>query len=298
MNKNKSSLPKIKSCLESGLRLDGRSLTERRNFLLQESERLQTNSLYGCRIQNPETGNWIYFSLTGRIEREEPEIKLQIEYPESVDGQKSKKRVNRRDTQIAKIFNFSMNPQAKRFFDISGDQIESSAQDAQSSELKSLIEALLLSKLDLSSLKLDSYSCSWHLTLNIFSLSPLALHDLDYLLFGLSHLLISVKMPLLSVSFNALSKQFTFEVLSDTFSLFEKKDLPTIFLIGEVQGNLLVDLTSEELQVVDSLYVASFRKNGVLREIQKVDGKPVQMGIVNRVLLMTRKLILDESLSS
>ena len=175
MNSNKSSLPKIKLCLESGLRLDGRSLTDRRNFVLEESERLQTNSLYGCRIQNPETGNWIYFSLTGRIEREDPDIKLQIEYPQSVDGQNYQIRTNRRNGEIGKIYNCSINPQAKIFYDISGDQGETK-QDSQSSELKSLIQALLISKLDLSSLKLDSYSCSWHLTLNIFSLSPLALH--------------------------------------------------------------------------------------------------------------------------
>lgn len=295
MKSNLSSLSKIRNCLENGLRLDGRSLTERRQFVLEESERLQTNSLFGCRIQNPETGNWIYFSLIGRIAREEPDIKLQIEYPEPVDNSRAaRKRPKTVDGKLGCVFNSALQVSHKRFFDVGTDDFQkATGQDAKTSELKCFVESLLLSKLDLSRLSLDSYSCSWHLTLNVFSLSALALHDLDYLLFGLGHVLLSVQIPSVSVSLNALSKQFTFEVLSDTFCLFEKCDLPTIFLIGEVKGHLMVDLTSEELDVVDSLYVASFRKNGVLREIQKVDGKPVKMAVVNRVFSMTRKLLLE-----
>jgi exosome complex RNA-binding protein Rrp42 (RNase PH superfamily) len=292
---NLSSLPEVKLFLQKGLRMDGRSLTDRRDFILEESERLQTNSLHGCRIQNPETGNWIYFSLTGQIAKESPSIKLQIQYPKVLSSSgKSHQKVPRSEAKIGSIINSSLEQPAKRFHEVGIEEnSEVNASDSQTSELKCFIESLLISKLDLKELELEGQPCSWHLILNVFSLSPLGLHDLDYLLFGLRHTLVNVDMPMVSVSLNALSKQFTFEVLSDTKKIFKKNELPTIFLIGEIKGNLLVDLSAEELEVVDSLYVASFRKNGVLREIQKVDGRPVQMGVVNRVLMMTRRLVVD-----
>lgn len=57
----------VKKCLELGLRLDGRSLTSRRDFILEQNERLQVNSLFGCRIKNPENSNWIYFSVSCNV---------------------------------------------------------------------------------------------------------------------------------------------------------------------------------------------------------------------------------------
>ena len=292
-----SSQPQIRECLEAGLRLDGRGLTDRRHFLLQTSERLQTNSLYGCRIQNPESGNWIYFSLSGQIAKDEPSLQVQIQYPQPVSKTgSSTARAPKAEAPIGTVSNQGLEVPAKRFHDVGlEEQSEQANLNSRTRELKAFIDSLLLSKLDLSELRLAGCSCSWHLTLNIFSLCPLGLTDLDYLLSGLTHSLLQVPMPVVNVSLNALSKQYTFEVLSDTKVLFKKGDLPTIFLIGEIKGNLLVDLTSEELGVVDSLYVASFRKNGVLREIQKVDGKPVKMGVVNKVLLMTRRLVVQDS---
>ena len=269
MHLSESERGMVKKCLCSGLRLDGRALTQRRKFILEESERLQTNSLYGCRIQNPDNANWIYFSITARVERCFAQAQkgnllvLRMESPDAFHGGSSQRKGN---------------------LDLTAE--------SERTELISLVNSLLLNKLDSEKLSVGNYDCYWALELHVYSLSRLALNDLDYIVFGLTHSLINLRMPKVEVSMNVLNDQFTFEMLPGKDIIFEKSDLPVIFLIGEIQGQMVLDLTLRELQVVDSLFVASFGNQANLLQIEKIDGKSVSIAVINSILMRTKELVL------
>jgi exosome complex RNA-binding protein Rrp42 (RNase PH superfamily) len=257
------------SCLTNKIRFDGRNLTERRKFVLEHSERLQTNSFYGCRIQNPETKNWIYFSVTGNLTSCENEsnldhlISVNLDSPLSVEqDQKAKYK---------EIKNYS-----------------------EKKELESLIDSFFLKKIDKSCLFLGKFKCYWNIKLHVFSLGVLHLNDLDYIIYGLTHTLMEMTVPNVSIGFNNLNDQYTFEMLSGQNSLFQKKDIPIIFLLGEIDGNVILDMTFKELMIVSSFYVSSFDSNGNLLEMQKIDGKPTTISKINSILNTVRKLVINE----
>ena len=132
----------------------------------------------------------------------------------------------------------------------------------------------------LESLSLNKYNCYWRIKLNVFSLGPLHLNDIDYISFGLSDCLLEMQVPNVSVGFNNLNETFTFEMLSGKQKLFCETDIPIVLLFGDIKGKVLLDITFKELAVVDSFFVAAFDKNGDLLEIQKIDGKPVSISSV------------------
>ena len=93
------------------------------------------------------------------------------------------------------------------------------------------------------------------------------------------------------VGFNSLNDRFTFDVLPKTETPFDEQDLPMIFMLGELNSNILVDMTSLEMQAVDSLYIASFRRDGGLVEIRKVDGRAVSLAVINSIIGKSRSLL-------
>lgn len=93
------------------------------------------------------------------------------------------------------------------------------------------------------------------------------------------------------VGFNSLNDRFSFEILPKSGKLFEESEMPLVFMLGELDGRILVDMTSVEMKAVDSLYIASFRRDGGLVGIRKVDGRPVSLGIINSVIGKARELL-------
>ena len=48
--------------------------------------------------------------------------------------------------------------------------------------------------------------------------------------------------------------------------------MPNLFIVGEFKGQLVLDLSKEEIESVDSFYIVAYDYQGKMTDIEKLDG--------------------------
>ncbi len=104
----------------------------------------------------------------------------------------------------------------------------------------------------------------WRVYCDIFVLGSLFLNEFNYLIKGIKTGLVNCKFPKTQISKNNWNDEYSYEIIEGQTTLFTQQDLPSIFLIGENQGNIVMDMSLIELHAVNSFYIVAYDKQGVL----------------------------------
>lgn len=253
--------------LKRDCRCDGRDLCDVRPFSIEQGSLLFPNALYSASISIPDSKTSILIGINANIvpkgENTDPEdyFKLEIELAHQRSARDDAERFSQ--TTIA--------------------------------EIEDLLKKLFVSKLDFSVLLLFEGKLHWAIECSVFVIGDLQANDIDYVFKGLKTAVSNCRFPKVNVSFNNWTDEFSYEVTGEEVALFGQMNLPTALVIGEIEGRLVLDLTAQELQAVDSYYIVALDSKGTVTDIEKMDGSAVsinRLGNVISLLMNMRQLLI------
>lgn len=85
------------------------------------------------------------------------------------------------------------------------------------------------------------------------------LSQLDLIVQCIKAAIVDLRIPQFVVTRNEITAEEDLQVTEDTLPYSDASPLPDVFLVGEVEGNLVCDLTQEEFECMDSLFLFSMR---------------------------------------
>ena len=238
----------FKTLLDNEIRPDGRFFNQVKKFSIKSD--VLPSCLSSIEIKNKDTN--IFLSLKAELSKEYEGITINCD-------SLSYKSFNSQNTQIkgSTINNLS---KAKELTLLNINEIQ---------EVLYLIDKLVLSKIEKSSLELKGNECSmfWNISINIFSLEKLYLHNLQTVIIGVKEILINSNFPIINVFRNKISNEIEFTVMENEYNKINFNVNDT-FVIGCYVDNYLIDPSLEELTVIDTIILLSIDVNNKIEHIE------------------------------
>ena len=237
-----------RQCLRNGVRFDGRALSDTRESIMTKEEKLFPNALYGVKVDIPDSKTSFLIAINGDIEIGEGEEETDRNRLIEVEIKTSNDTDNFRDK---------------------------TAQTDKLNEIKACVREYLINFLNIDLFYLKEKKVYWKVVCDVFVVGSINLSDFDFLIKGIRTCFLNVRFPKVNVSYNQWSEEYTYEMLNEEISFFDEDSVPFACLIGETDGKVVVDMTKEELQAVDSYYIVVISDEGKLLNIEKFSGKSV-----------------------
>ena len=244
----------VRRSLASNVRLDGRELHESRELIMCKDIALFPTALQGVKIEVPDSKTSLMIGLNAEI------------FLVS-DGKKA---------ELKDLVELEVKSTISRTI----------GEDPEFAEIEAVASKFLLSRLDIEKLKISD-NVHWKIFLDVLVVGDLYLCDLDYLFEGLTETLCTAEFPNVRVSFNSWSEEHVYETLEDSKALFNREDMLTVKVIGEIDSKIVLDMNNDELRSVDSFYVVSVNQKGDITCIEKLDGQAID---VNKLSMVLKKL--------
>lgn len=150
-------------------------------------------------------------------------------------------------------------------------------------EANDLIKKFFIKNLDLKKLKIKD-DFHWQIVCDIFLIGNLFLNELDYIVKGIRYCLQSCSFPKVQIHTNNWTQEITYDVLGESELLFEKDSIPQLFIVGYQKNSnkaeIILDMNREELECCDSYYLVAYDSKGNLKDLEKLDGKIVDVNTV------------------
>lgn len=111
------------------------------------------------------------------------------------------------------------------------------------------------------------------LNIDVFLVDYMQLAYLELIVLGIRAAMENLEIPTIKITHNTITNEEQIELQEDKIMKVGsdlRLEMPTFFLIGEIEGNLVFDLTLLEYHSVDSVYVASVTKSGDILSLQKL----------------------------
>lgn len=251
----------FKECLKNQIRYDGRGLCDVRESMIHSDQTLFPNALHGVRVDIPDSKSSFLIGINGSIE-----IKPQ-------------------DTILEKTDFVSIELKASTE---SLEYEERVRQENNIKEMKDILRKFIIECINIEPLKLEGDVVYWNVICDIFVVGLINLNDFDYLIKGIRRCFTECRFPKISVSYNNWNEEYSYEILNNNVQLFMENDFPYVFLIGEYNGKIVLDMNREELHAVDSFYIVTVDCNGKLINFEKLDGKLVE---INKLALVIRRIV-------
>lgn len=270
-----------KKTLELDKRYDGRNLCEFREYKIEKDTLIFPNALYGIKITIPNSQNKILIALNGDIKTTDPSNKEKIPNPE-----KAKKKISEKKQNYLKLeIKTSSVPETPK---------KALKQENTLKEIEDLLKKFLLKNLNTSKLQITE-NVHWEIICDIFVIGDLYLNELDYIIKGIKKSLLNCKFPNLSVNYNNWNNEFSYDIIEGSSLLFDFKDIPFIFVVGEFKGKIVLDMSREEIESVNGYYVVGVDWQGRVRDVEKLDGNCVKVnmlgGFIGRLVGVAKELI-------
>ena len=266
-----------KKTLELEKRYDGRNLCDFREYKIEKDTLIFPNALYGVKITIPNSKNEILIAING-------DIKITKTPTEKKNEEKPKIESNEKSFLTLEI-KTSSEP---------NNELKRQKQQNILTEIEDLLKKFLLKNLNSSKLQI-SEKVNWEIICDIFVIGELTLNELDYIIKGIKECLLNCKFPNVSVNYNNWNDEYSYDIIKGFSILFEKNDIPYIFIIGEYKGKIVLDMSKEEMESVNGYYIVAIGSDGELKDLEKLDGNLVKVnrlgGFIGRVLMVTKDLI-------
>ena len=239
-----------KESLRSECRYDGRNLCDFRLVAFTEDALLFPNALYGVRVSIPDSKSSLMIAINADIvetkldDRGLPIEESFIEIDLHTSGSKRQNDANVEQTATMK-------------------------------EMKDLIQKFIIKNINTQKLKLYEDKLHWRIACDIYLVGKLYLNDVDYIFKGIRACFSNCRFPKVLVNFNSWTEEYTYEIVSNDEVLFTKDLFPSVYVVGEIEGRVVLDLSKEELQAVDSYYILALNHLGDIIDIEKLDGNPI-----------------------
>ena len=249
-----------KESLRKACRFDGRNLCDFRPLSLVEDSLLFPNALYGVRISIPDSKTCLMLAINADI----------------VETKFSEEGTPVDDTYIE----IELHSSASKY----SRESAAAAQAATLREIKDLIQKFVIRNIDVRRLKLYEDKLHWRVQCDIYIVGQLYLSDVDHIFKGLRACFANCRFPRVAVSFNSWSEEYSYEILGTDEQLFARDALPLVFVVGEIEGKVVMDLSREELRAVDSYYILALSSEGDIVDIEKLDGNPVAINKLGSIV--------------
>ena len=247
----------IQDSISMGLRLDGRSCGEFRDYSISQGSFLFPQALYGLQLHVPNSSCKISIGVNAEIkEKLENQSKSSEEY-------------------------------LKIQLKTAGIQETNSLLD-QVTELEALLSSHIASNIDCKVLDLYDGKLYWMVLCDLYIIGEVSLSIFNYLYRAVKEALINCRFPSLTISYNNWNEKYSYEVEALDKKLFQPSCFPFVYMIGEFGGNLIFDFTEEELKAMNTIYICVANKSNNAISLEKLDGKPIS---VNKLGVLLKKLI-------
>jgi len=256
----------FRESLRNNCRLDGRELCDIRPFIIEHNAMLFPNALYGLTLNVPDSRNSIMIGINANI-------------------------VLTKDTfLIDDYITLSVVPSNQRVI----KESENTSVKTVVSEIEDLLRKFILSRIDLTALSLHQNKLHWQIECTLFVVGQLQLNDLDYLFKGLKTGLLNCRFPKVNINYNQWTEEFSYEVTGESQLLLLNCKVPTVLIVGEIEGRVVLDMTREELETVDSYYIVAMDAEEGITDIEKLEGNAVTLNRLGSVvsILMNMKQVL------
>ena len=248
-----------KKTLELEKRYDGRNLCDFREYKIEKDTLIFPNALYGVKITIPNSKNEILIAING-------DIKITKTPTEKKNEEKPKIESNEKSFLTLEI-KTSSEP---------NNELKRQKQQNILTEIEDLLKKFLLKNLNSSKLQI-SEKVNWEIICDIFVIGELTLNELDYIIKGIKECLLNCKFPNVSVNYNNWNDEYSYDIIKGFSILFEKNDIPYIFIIGEYKGKIVLDMSKEEMESVNGYYIVAIGSDGELKDLEKLDGNLVKV---------------------
>lgn len=251
----------LKECLRNQVRYDGRGLCNIRESMISGDQTLFPNALHGVRVDIPDSKTSFLIGINGNIE------------------------VKPEDAILDKTDYVAIELKASTE---SLDYEERMRQENNIKEMKDILRKFIVDCINEQPLKLDGDKVYWSIVCDVFVVGLINLNDFDYLIKGIRKCFTQCMFPKVAVSYNNWNEEYSYEILNTSVQLFTEKDFPSVFLIGEFNGKVVLDMSKEELHAVDSYYIVTINSKGRLINFEKLDGKLVE---INKLAVVIMRII-------
>jgi exosome complex RNA-binding protein Rrp42 (RNase PH superfamily) len=258
-----------KESLRNDCRYDGRNLCDFRPVVFTENALLFPNALHGVKVSVPDSKSSLMIGINADI----------VETKMSDDG-----------TPIDDVY-------IEIELHTSGSKNTRAADTEQSStmkEIKDLIQKFIIKNINTDKLKLFENKLHWKIVCDIYLVGKLFLNDVDYIFKGIRACFSNCLFPKVHVNFNSWNEEYTYEIVGNEV-FFTKEAFPSVYVVGEIDGNVVLDLSKEELASVDSYYILALNHLGDIIDIEKLDGNPVSINklgsIVSKLMQLSSHLL-------
>lgn len=265
-NLSNGELAFFRESLRNNCRVDGRELCDIRSFSVDHNSMLFPNALYGLTLKVPDSRNSIMIGLNANI-------------------------VLKKETfSVDDYINLSVIPSNQKLLKDS----ENNSAKIVISEIEDLLRKFILSRIDLSVLSLHDDKLHWQIDCALFVVGQLQLNDLDYLFKSLKLALLNCRFPKVNINYNNWTEEFSYEVSGESQLLLLNCKMPTVLVVGEIEGRVVLDMTRDEIEAVDSYYVVAMDLEEGITDIEKLDGNTVTLNRLGSVvsILMNMKHVL------